>query len=64
MNKKNIVEHLMDKTDEKNVYVKLIEDMERFPKRRTDKSFQIFFVVFFNAVIVKGILHAFCYTLV
>ena len=28
MNKKIIVEHLMDKTDEKNVYVKLIEDME------------------------------------
>lgn len=28
MNKKNIVERLMDKTDSTNVYVKLIEDME------------------------------------
>ena len=28
MNKKNIVEHLMDRTDSPNVYVKLIEDME------------------------------------
>ena len=28
MNKKNIVEHLMDKTDGTNVYAKLMEDME------------------------------------
>ena len=28
MNKKRIVEHLIDKTNNPNVYVKLIEDME------------------------------------
>ena len=28
MNKKNIVEHLMDKTHNPDMYVKLIEDME------------------------------------
>lgn len=28
MNKKNIVEYLMDKTDNSNVYEKLLEDME------------------------------------
>lgn len=28
MNKKNIVRHLMDKTDNQDLYIKLIEDME------------------------------------
>ena len=28
MNKKNIVDHLMNKNDDLNVYVKLMEDME------------------------------------
>ena len=29
MNKKNIVEYLMDKTDNPNVYARLLEDMEK-----------------------------------